>query len=362
MTPGTKPTKNRNTSWIHRLFSSKDEAGSEWSNRKPIEPAVDDSSTAFCAGSSMFLTSDPMKDSSNSNHNEPIDKEDSYGDDDDDDSQDRTAPSLLLDASSEKVFRDMISIVIQRRRKTMDGCIWEPNVYEISNLRSKQLLMVAKEESDRCSRGVCGPDHSFFLKFYLVEDNRSGITLLELEATRVPFMSYEREGRDCSCRLEKKQFGRFCGGFHTDGKLYKGHVEGTRDRKQRVVLGKSVRVPNKEWKCCFPSHSVVPKLQLMDRLDDGNDNDNETNDTSTHLVATTGPLEERWDASSWRISWLKNDWTEAPILHMVARSDEDRWEVHFKDEQLTSRQKATALSQVLHMSYLYDTDGMISHE
>jgi len=296
----------------------------------------------------------------------------------------------LLDPQTIEVLSRMDSFFIQQRIRMIEavtgGCIEQANVYDVFDHETNKRIMIIKEESDGCSRCLCSPDHSVFVKFYHVDASAPELQPGQkvdwaYEPSGTPFMTFEREGCDCfgscpkpclccfACNESCSQVGTLHAG-DLAGKP--GDAKGKRERTK--LLGETIQPRG--------GGGFKPVMQMMDRADP---NDGATG-RSEMFAATRGPcltggcaklcssfefgsaVASPQDEGNVKKLHSLNFGDFATITKLKPKTmaqgaremftDSDLYDVRYKNPSITPQQKANVLAQMVHLDYMFfERDG-----
>jgi len=294
--------------------------------------------------------------------------------------------ATLLNEETVEVLANMDSFFFQQRVRLVEaltqGCIEQPNVYDVFDHDTNKRIMIVKEYSDGCSRCCCAPGHSVFVKFYHIDKDAPELKPGQkvdwfYEPSGEPFMTMEREGCDCcgkgacpkpclccfACNKECSEVATIHAG---DLAGAPGGAKGTRDRAK--LLGESVQPPL--------GGNFKPIMQIMDRVDP-NDKTGKTN----LFAAVRGPcltggcsklcfnsvfgygaadpsmanngskLHTSRFGEYATITKLKPKGMGQAVRE--AFTDSDLFDVRFISKDITPQQKANILAQVIHLDYMF---------
>lgn len=287
--------------------------------------------------------------------------------------------ATILDEETAEILSGIDSFFFQQRVRMLEavsqGCWEQPNIYDVFDRSTNKRIMIIKEESHTCSRCMCAPAHSVFLKFYHVDKDAPELTPGQkvdwtYEPTGSPFMTMEREGCDCGGPCPKPWIGCFaCApGCSESATLHAGdltgepgEMKGNRDRAK--LLGESVQPCG--------GGGFKPVMQTMERAD-ANDPKGETK----MFAATQGPCfsggciklccaaEFKYGAATdaSQLSGMEfGDYAEITKLKPTKMgqavremfTDSDIFDVKFIKKDVTPQQKANILAQLIHLDYMF---------
>lgn len=243
------------------------------------------------------------------------------------------------------------------------GCIEQPNIYDVFEKESNRKVFVVKEESDPVSRCCCAPGHSLFAKFYPVGEDGN--------ETGAAVMTLEREGCDCCCTGPCPKPCLCCfactPACSEQSVLHAGDIEGKPGEKKGSrdllnMLGQTVQPKG--------GGGFKPVMQIMDRDSSGQ---------AAMFAATRGPclfggcsefcVDSRFGISVARPGMEVSQIHTLPFGDFAsitkvkpnsltgalreAFTDSDIYEVHFNSKDITIQQKANILGSMLHLDYMF---------
>ncbi|VEU38955.1 unnamed protein product [Pseudo-nitzschia multistriata] len=299
---------------------------------------------------------------------------------------------ILLDAGVVELLSSMDAFFIQQRIRMVEavtqGCIEQANVYDVFNKETNKRVMIIKEESDGCSRCFCAPNHSIFVKFYMVGSDAPEIKPGEkidwsYEPSGAPFMTFEREGCDCCFKgaCPKPCIGCYActEGCRDIGTLHAGDLDGKPGEKdgkrERVsLIGESIQPKG--------GGGFKPVMQMMDRADpsDGAEGKTELFAASRGPCVTGGcsalccssPFgvavadQSMYENSSKLHKQNFGDYATITKIRPKKFSqamrevftDSDIFDVTFAQKSVSAQQKANILAHIIHLDYMFfERDG-----
>ena len=275
-----------------------------------------------------------------------------------------------LDPETVAILQNGKTFLVQQKLQWVEaltqGCFEQPNIYTIADKDSGKNVLLIQEQSQTVNRCCCAPGHSFFAKFYLVEED--GKTKKSEQAV----MTLEREGCDCFSPCPKPCLCCFaCKEDCSDAsKLYVGDLQGdpgvTKGQRETTMLLGGMNQP-------IGGGGFKPVMQIMDR-----DTRNPSSASQT-FAALRGPCffggcSEFCCDSAFGISIARPDQSVeelhklpfgdfatitkkkptgfGPALRELF-TDSDIYEVSFVSPDITPQQKANILASMIHLDYVF---------
>ena len=248
------------------------------------------------------------------------------------------------------------------------GCFEQQNIYTITDKASNRNVLLIQEQSQALNRCFCAPGHSFFAKFYLVQED--GKTKKSEQAV----MTLEREGCDCCftgpcpkpclCCFACKE------SCSDASQLYVGDLDGDPGvlkgaREKTALIGGMVQP--------ITGGKFKPVMQIMDR-DTRNPSSNAEMFAATRGPCFFGGCSEFCCDSKFGIS-VAHPGQTVEELHKLPFgdfatitkkkpnsftgalrelfTDSDIYEVHFVSKDITPQQKANILASMVHLDYVF---------
>lgn len=287
--------------------------------------------------------------------------------------------ATLLNEEVIELLEKTDSLFFQQRLRMVEavtqGCIEQPNVYDVFDRTTNKRIMIIQEESHGCSRCMCAPGHSVFVKFHLMDKDAPELTPGQkvdwsYEPKSPPFMTMEREGCDCGGPCPKPCIGCFActDGCSQHAVVYAGSLEGTPgdkkgNRERSKLIGESFQPRG--------GGGTRPVMQTMERADA-----NDPKGEAKNFATVQGPClfggcaklccnaEFKYGASTDNMSpssvnfegYAQITKLKPSSMAQGARemfTDSDLFDVQFINKDITAVQKANILAQLIHMDYMF---------
>jgi hypothetical protein len=284
-----------------------------------------------------------------------------------------------LDEEVVELLSKTDSFFFQQRLQLIEtitqGCWEQPNVYDVFDRTTNKRIMIIKEESHDCSRCMCAPGHSLYIKFYLMDKDAPELVPGQkvdwsYSPSAPPFMTMEREGCDCGGPCPKPCIGCFActEGCSESAAFYAGDLSGEAGslkggRERTKLIGESVQPKL--------GGGTRPVMQAMERADA-----NDSKGATQQFAAVQGPacfggcIKLCCNAE---FKYGKAAPTQSPKsvtfenfaqitklrpkeLGQGARemfTDSDLFDVQFINKDITPQQKAAIMAQLIHMDYMF---------